>query len=366
MLKPTDIEKSIVEFDRTLEVLKSRLARIAGHEASRPFRQELKKIISGMEKLGRLSRELHSQEAGEPPMPFLNGISGGLSGQAPEPQLKMVVVGDGEPFRMMLRMTFERGFRIREAMDGIQALEMVVSDPPSVVIASLILPDMSGMEMYRRMRSLPALSSLPILLLTGNSSDRSAKKSQSGGSGEKQRWKSMDKVAARVKQLLEERHLVEKSFPLPTEIGVNTLPLQKEREQNSSLFSSKNGDRGSSFAENTFFLPVLGSDPQFEKIMATLDQNLLYPGFSVASLSEILGMSRISLYKKVVALTGCSPSVLIRTARVIRAAWYLRETNAPVSEIAYKVGFSETRYFSRYFRDHYQMLPSTYQKSFHI
>jgi AraC-like DNA-binding protein len=76
-----------------------------------------------------------------------------------------------------------------------------------------------------------------------------------------------------------------------------------------------------------------------------------------------MGMSRVSLFKRVKSATGLSPQEFIRMVRITRAAQYLRESHTPIAEIAFLTGFSETRYFSRYFRDQYGMLPSHYRKS---
>jgi AraC-like DNA-binding protein len=71
-------------------------------------------------------------------------------------------------------------------------------------------------------------------------------------------------------------------------------------------------------------------------------------------------MSRVHLYKKLLSLTGKSPIEFIRTIRLQRAAQLLQKSQLSVSEIAYKVGFNNPKYFSKYFKDQFNILPSAY------
>ncbi len=92
-----------------------------------------------------------------------------------------------------------------------------------------------------------------------------------------------------------------------------------------------------------------------------VEEHISDPGFTVEALSGELGMSRVQLYKKLVRITGKSPVEFIRTVRLKRAAQYLRESQLNVSEVAYRVGFNNPRYFAQYFREEYGVLPSEYR-----
>jgi AraC-like DNA-binding protein len=66
------------------------------------------------------------------------------------------------------------------------------------------------------------------------------------------------------------------------------------------------------------------------------------------------------LYKKIVTLTSKSPLEFIRTIRLQQAAQLLEKSQLTVAEVAYRVGFNNPKYFARYFRDEYKVLPSVY------
>ena len=92
-----------------------------------------------------------------------------------------------------------------------------------------------------------------------------------------------------------------------------------------------------------------------------VEENMARSDLSVEELSRELGMSRVHLYKKLLAVTGKTPIEFIRVIRLKRAAWLLRESQQNISEIAYQVGFNNPKYFSKYFKEEFGMLPSAYQ-----
>ena len=99
-----------------------------------------------------------------------------------------------------------------------------------------------------------------------------------------------------------------------------------------------------------------------ESAVKYVENNISRSELSVEELSQELGMSRVHLYKKLLAITNKTPIEFIRVIRLKRAAQLLRESQQNVSEIAYQVGFNNPKYFSKYFREEFGELPSTYQE----
>jgi AraC-like DNA-binding protein len=83
----------------------------------------------------------------------------------------------------------------------------------------------------------------------------------------------------------------------------------------------------------------------------------------VEDLSQELGMSRVYLYKKLISLTGKSPLEFVRTIRLQQAAQLLEKSDLNVSEVAYRVGFNNPKYFAKCFKEEYKVLPSAYASS---
>ena len=92
-----------------------------------------------------------------------------------------------------------------------------------------------------------------------------------------------------------------------------------------------------------------------------VEENISRTTLSVEELSQSLGMSRVHLYKKLLQITGKTPIEFIRIIRLKRAAQLLRESGRNVSEIAYQLGFNNPKYFAKYFKEEFGVLPSVYQ-----
>ena len=75
-----------------------------------------------------------------------------------------------------------------------------------------------------------------------------------------------------------------------------------------------------------------------------------------------MGMSRMNLYRKLQAITGQTPTEFIRTIRLKRAAQLLQDGKLNVSEVADRVGFSSSSYFTKCFKEQFGVLPTQYSE----
>ncbi|MDW7692860.1 helix-turn-helix domain-containing protein [Flammeovirgaceae bacterium SG7u.111] len=94
-----------------------------------------------------------------------------------------------------------------------------------------------------------------------------------------------------------------------------------------------------------------------QKVVAVIEDNLGDENFGVTELAELIGMSRSNLLRKVKQETEESVSVLIRNVRLQKSKALLQDESLTVSEVAYKVGFSSTSYFTKCFRELYGYTP---------
>jgi len=83
-----------------------------------------------------------------------------------------------------------------------------------------------------------------------------------------------------------------------------------------------------------------------------------YPNFGVKELAEKLSMSRKQLHRKLRALIDITPSKYIRTIRLNRAKKLLIQKTGNITEIAYKVGFSSSSYFTKCYKEEFDTVPS--------
>lgn len=99
-----------------------------------------------------------------------------------------------------------------------------------------------------------------------------------------------------------------------------------------------------------------------EKLTQVLNSELNSPGFKSDELGQLLRLSKAQTYRKIKSLTGMSPNTLIRELRLRRSLKALKNEQKTVAEIAYDLGFNSPTYFTRVFRNRYEVLPTSFAK----
>ena len=87
----------------------------------------------------------------------------------------VLLVEDDRSVRRYLKVTLQRsGFRVVTAEDGLEAMKLALSLPIDLVVTDAVMPNLSGQELARFLRSNQKLSHLPIVLLTGQENKEAA------------------------------------------------------------------------------------------------------------------------------------------------------------------------------------------------
>ncbi len=106
--------------------------------------------------------------------------------------------------------------------------------------------------------------------------------------------------------------------------------------------------------------PLEAQDPFLERFIEIVQSQMEDGKISVDAVAEKMRISRVQLFKKIKAITGKSPSVVIKQIRLETAERLLKANNNTIAEVAYKVGFGNPNSFSRAFKEHYGITPSDY------
>ena len=99
------------------------------------------------------------------------------------------------------------------------------------------------------------------------------------------------------------------------------------------------------------------------KIKSTIESNINDRNFNYDSFALKLDVSKSTLHRKINKLTGLTPCELIASYRIKLAMQMLTNDMYNISEIAYKVGFNDPKYFSRCFRNQSGLNPKKYRES---
>ncbi len=241
-----------------------------------------------------------------------------------------LVVDDNPDLTEMLQFELENDFKVITASDGKDALQKIEKEKPAIIVTDLMMPVMDGIELCRRLKSNPETVGIPIIILTAKH-DLGIKIEGLTLGADDYMTKPFNLDVLRLRM----NHLIQL-----TAKGAKRALLEPEPE----------------------LIKVTPLDEKLiEKAMKYVSDNLDSPKLSVEELSDYIGMSRVQLYKKIKQITGKTPIEFIRVIRLKRAAQLLRESQLNVSEIAYRTGFNSPKVFSKYFKEEFGILPSTYQ-----
>ena len=243
----------------------------------------------------------------------------------------VLVVDDSRDFVDFMKDTLNLYFTVRTASNGREALEVLAQCKPDLILCDLMMPVMDGKELCRRVKSDKQTAGIPFVLLTARQSVEMNVEGLTIGADD----------------------YVTKPF----NVEVLVLRMRKLID-----LSHKDKARGHIDPEPSEIVITSMDEKLVADAIAYVEKNMARSDLSVEELSRELGMSRAHLYKKMLQITGKTPIEFIRIIRLKRAAQLLRESQQNISEIAFQVGFNNPKYFSRYFKEEFGVLPSVYQE----
>jgi DNA-binding response OmpR family regulator/signal transduction histidine kinase len=246
----------------------------------------------------------------------------------------ILLVEDNDDARHYIRESLEPGYRVVEAADGGEGIARAVEVVPDLVISDIMMPEVDGYELCRVLKKDVCTSHIPVVLLTAKVSEESIIRGLETGADDYITKPFNTKILqTRIKNL----------------IGLRSH-LQKSRNREMALLPGK-------ISESKI-------DREFMKeLNAVIEKNLSDPEFNVDRLAKKLYVSRNTLHKKILAITGETPTEFIRWHRLKRGAQLLGSNFGSVLEVAFEVGFSSSSYFAKCFKEMFHRSPTDYQVS---
>jgi len=249
----------------------------------------------------------------------------------------ILVVEDDPDINAYLQKELKSNFRILTAVNGVVAVDILAKENISLVISDVMMPEMNGYELCKQVKSNIAFSHIPVILLTALFDDKQRMYGIASGADEFiQKPFNIEELKLRIVRLLEERARMRNAF---------TQKLQSPAVSNLKIGKTESMD-----------------DLFMRKFIALIEESYPDSDFSIEKASDMLGLSRVHLYRKVKELTGVTPTDFLRNYRLKRAAVLLREKGRNVNEVAYATGFSSPPYFSKCFKAAYNITPTEYQE----
>ena len=249
---------------------------------------------------------------------------------------KILVVDDDLEIRKYIKKELGDRFKVTLAANGKEALNTILKEAPDLVISDIMMPEMDGLELCRRIKKNININHIPVILLTAKSTQERNLESLNLGA--------------------------DAYLPKPFDVAI----LQKTALnliQNRKLL--KNNYDGSQLQEDKVKQVELESSDEIllKKVMGYINENMDNPNLNVEMIANAVGISRVHLYRKLKELTNQSASDLIKNIRLKQASDLLASKSISVAEVAYAVGFSNLSTFSTSFKSLYGIPPKKYQET---
>lgn len=241
----------------------------------------------------------------------------------------VLVVDDNADIRSYLRSVLGSIYYVLEASDGKNGLQLARESVPDIIVSDVMMPLMDGLTFCRKIKEGEVTSHIPVVLLTARSEESQRIEGyEHGADAYITKPFNAALLIARIENLLAIRRSLAETIASRTE-----RPAQAD----------------SATDTETLFI---------DRLRDTVSKRMGDVNLKMDDLADELRMSRVQLYRKVKALTGKSPSDILREMRLSRGHWLLTHTDHSISEIAGEVGYAVPSYFTACFKKQYGVNPT--------
>lgn len=246
----------------------------------------------------------------------------------------MMIVEDNTEIRNIIREILNPFYTIYDMPDAESALSKIEVIRPDIVITDVMMPGMDGKELCRKIKTNPDTSHIPVILLTAQTAvEQYIEGFRTGADDYITKPFNARLLISRCNNLVNSRILLQEKFSHRPETNVQMLATNKIDKE------------------------IL------DKAISIIEENIGNTEFSMNTFAREMGMARTNLFAKIKAITGQTPNDFITSIRLKRGAHLLRNNpELNITEIAEKLGFSSARYFSKCFKDLYNISPLSYRK----
>jgi len=280
-----------------------------------------------------LELPVHQEERVELP-PALPAEKAEEPAPAFDNQLHTILVVEDDPdMRGYLAKALSEQYNVLVAANGEDALKLVENQRVDLIVSDIMMPGIDGVALCNRIKSTTEYCHIPVILLTAAvGMETRIETLEAGADGYIEKPFAIELLLANVENLFKNREIANRQF--------TQSPL--------THFNS---------------MVTGGMDKEFmDRLHDIVMKHLAEPDLNIETLTNELGTSKSTLYRKVTANTGLNINEYIRVSRLKKAAEMLSSQKYRISEVAYMTGFSSPSYFATCFQKQFNVSPSSFLK----
>ncbi|MEO8110471.1 MAG: response regulator [Ginsengibacter sp.] len=246
----------------------------------------------------------------------------------------ILLVDDEEEILDFLERILNDKYSILKTENAKDALEFLNNEAVQLIICDIMMPEMDGFELCKIIKSNFDYSHIPVILLTAKNTIQSKVEGlELGADAYIEKPFSKEHLLAQISSLLANRNILREFFASSPLVHIKSMAHTKADER---------------------FLETLNE---------TISKRIEDTDLDVEHLAGIMNMSRITLYRKIKAISNLTPLELINIVRLKKAAELLAEGEYKIYEISAIVGYSSQSNFARNFLKQFNMTPTEFMQS---
>lgn len=252
--------------------------------------------------------------------------------------VRLLVVEDNDDLRAFLVSILSGDYTVIEAENGQRGLQIAEAEMPDFIITDVMMPVMDGLTMVHHIKQNKDICHIPIIVLSAKASlDDRLQGLREGIDDYITKPFSATYLKLRVENIIGQRRMLQQN---------NVTQLDSASADTYKLESPQ----------------IVDADKEMMKrLMAFLEENIANPGLKIDDLAAAVNLGRSVFYGKMKSIVGMTPVDFVRHIRIQRAEELITKSDYSFSQIAYSIGFSDPKYFSKCFKKETGMTPSEYR-----
>ena len=289
--------------------------------------------------------------------------------EAEQKDQTVLVVEDNADLRKFLYSILSPTYNVLLAENGKAGLVMARKEIPDFILTDVTMPVMDGLSMIHEIKQDTTLNNIPVMILSAKASVEDQQRGfDEGVDAYITKPFSTPYLLGRIEAILTQRRNIQVDIIrklkdagdkdaiaalriLPTVAPQPVLDQAETNAENEAV------DPNSELA----FMAAQIQDRTMMRVFRFIVANAGNPELKIDDISNEIGMSRSVLYNKVKATTGMTPVDFVRHIRIKKACEMLRKTDDTLSSIAFAVGFTDPKYFSKVFKKETGIVPTEYR-----
>ena len=289
--------------------------------------------------------------------------------------ITLLVVEDNPDLRQFLYSILHVQYNVILAENGKEGLLKARQEMPDFILTDVTMPVMDGITMVHYIKQDSTISHIPIVILSAKASvEDQLKGFEEGIDGYLTKPFSATYLKSRIEAVINQRRTLQQELlrKLQQAEGKdfvkshNLIPESKSKTEEGRTVAATTPQTESNKTEeeaiDNAFMAAQINDVTTEKIMKFITEHIADPDLKIDDIAQAIGMSRSVLYGKIKNAIGMTPVDFVRHIRIMRATEMLQQTNETLASIAYAVGFSDPKYFSKVFKKEMGVIPSEYRE----